>query len=316
MKISLIIPCYNEETSLRPFYEELNRVSKEMDKYDFEILFIDDGSKDQTLSIIKELACSDSRVVYISFSKNFGKEAAMYAGFCNVTGDYAAVMDADMQDPPSLLPQMLELLNSGEYDSVATRRVTRKGEPIIRSFFANCFYKIMHKASNVDIVSGARDFRLMKREMVNAIVSMCENNRFSKGIFGWIGFKTAWLPFENVERVAGKSKWNFFSLFRYSIDGIVGFSNTPLKISYYLSVLLMLGALTCLGFGIYHGVANGYGTSLFSLFIILSSVLFVGSILLLSLGILGTYLSKVYGEVKNRPHYIVAQTNKKDVIKK
>lgn len=315
MKISLIIPCYNEETSLRPFYEELNRVSLEMDEYDFEILFIDDGSRDKTLSVIKELAELDSRIVYISFSKNFGKEAAMYAGFCNVTGDYAAVMDADMQDPPSLLPKMLEILNSGEYDSVATRRVTRKGEPILRSFFANCFYKIMHRASNVDIVSGARDFRLMKREMVDAIVSMCENNRFSKAIFGWIGFKTAWLPFENVERVAGESKWNFFSLFKYSIDGIVGFSDTPLKISYYFSILLLLGSLTALGFGIYEGVTSPM-SELFSLLMILSAILFVGSILLLSLGILGTYISKVYGEVKNRPHYIVAQTNKKDVVKK
>ncbi len=319
MKISLIIPCYNEEKSLLPFYEELNRVSKEMDKYDFEILFIDDGSTDNTLSIVKELASKDQRIVYISFSKNFGKEAAMYAGFCNVTGDYAAVMDADMQDPPSLLPKMLEMLNSGEYDSVATRRVTRKGEPILRSFFANCFYKIMKNASNVDIVSGARDFRLMKREMVNAIVSMCESNRFSKAIFGWIGFKTAWLPFENVERVAGKSKWNFFSLFKYSIDGIVGFSNTPLKLSYFFSILLMLGSLTSLGFGIYEGITTASlpdVTTLFCLLMILSAILFVGSVSLLALGILGMYVSKVYGEVKNRPHYIVAQTNKKDVVKK
>ena len=215
MKISLIIPCYNEETSILPFYEELNKVSSQMVNYDFEMLFIDDGSTDKTLSIIKDLASKDERVVYISFSKNFGKEAAMYAGFCNVTGDYAAVMDADMQDPPSLLPKMLEILNNGDYDSVATRRVTRKGEPIVRSFCANCFYKIIRKASRVDIVNGARDFRLMKREMVEAIVSMCENNRFSKAIFGWIGFKTAWLPFENVERVSGKSKWNFFFIMWY-----------------------------------------------------------------------------------------------------
>ena len=195
-KISLIIPCYNEEESLPPLYAELQRVTAEMTEYTFEMLFVDDGSKDKTLSILKEIAKSDDRVKYISFSRNFGKEAAMYAGFCNVTGDYAAVMDADMQDPPALLPKMMEIIKGGEYDSVATRRVTRKGEPKIRSFFANTFYKMMKKISDADIVDGARDFRLMKREMVDTIVSMSEDNRFSKGIFGWIGFKTYWLPYE------------------------------------------------------------------------------------------------------------------------
>lgn len=320
MKISLIIPCFNEETSITPFYDELNKVSLEMNKYEFEIIFVDDGSSDKTLSVIKSLAKNDERITYISFSKNFGKEAAMYAGFCNSTGDYTAVMDADMQDPPSLLPKMIEILESGDYDSVATRRVTRKGEPVLRSFFANCFYKIMKHASKVDIVSGARDFRLMKREMVDAIVSMCEHNRFSKAIFGWIGFKTAWLPFENVERVSGKSKWNFFSLFKYSIDGILGFSSAPLKISNFLGIILLLGSLTSLGFGIYEGVTAisqpAYNSQLFCLLIIIASVAFVGSITLFSLGFLGMYISKIYGEVKGRPHYIVAQTNKKDVVKK
>ena len=210
--ISLIVPCYNEEESLPIFYEETAKVLKTMD-VEYEILVIDDGSKDNTLKIAKQLAEKDERVKYVSFSRNFGKEAAMYAGFCNAKGDYTAVMDADMQDPPSLLPQMFEILETGEYDSVATRRVTRKGESKVRSWFARMFYKIINKISSADIVDGARDFRLMKREMVDAILSMSEYNRFSKGIFGWIGFKTYWLPFENVERVAGTTKWNFWGLF-------------------------------------------------------------------------------------------------------
>lgn len=319
MKISLIIPCYNEESSLMPFYNELNSVSLGMSSYDFEMIFVDDGSKDKTLSILKELAEKDKRVTYISFSKNFGKEAAMYAGFCNSTGDYTAVMDADMQDPPSLLPKMLEILESGEYDSVATRRVTRKGEPPLRSLFANCFYKIMNSSSDVDIVSGARDFRLMKREMVDAIVSMCESTRFSKAIFGWIGFKTYWLPFENVERVAGESKWSFWKLFKYSLDGIIGFSDAPLKICNFFSVLFILGAFTSLGFGIYEGVTSNIDLSInstFAMLMIIAAVLFVGGIVLIALRIVSMYVSKVYGEVKNRPHYIVAQTNKKDVVKR
>lgn len=194
-------------------------------------LLINDGSKDNTLQIMRDLAAKDERVKYLSFSRNFGKEAAMYAGFCNAEGDYVAVMDADMQDPPSLLPQMIEILEKEGYDSVATRRVTRDGEPPIRSFFARMFYKLINRISEADIVDGARDFRLMKREMVKAIVSMCEYNRFSKGIFGWIGFKTKWLPYKNVERVAGETKWSFFKLFKYSLDGIVNFSQAPLSIA-------------------------------------------------------------------------------------
>ena len=317
MKISLIVPCYNEEESLNPFYEELNKVTADMPSYDFEILFIDDGSKDKTLSILKDFAKNDERVKYISFSKNFGKEAAMYAGFCNSTGDYTAVMDADMQDPPSLLKEMVEILEGGEYDSVATRRNTRSGEPKLRSFFAKMFYKIMGKASSVDIVSGARDFRLMKRDMVDAIVSMCENNRFSKGIFGWIGFKTYWMSYDNVERVAGKTKWSFKKLFNYSIDGIVGFSDIPLKfatfnafLAYFLSIpaLVMMIISLANGFGFDSGTTQWYTT----LFVILVSV---GTILL-SISVIGKYISKIYGEVKGRPHYIVAQTNKTDVVRK
>ena len=318
MKISLIIPCYNEEESLKPFYTELNNVASDMAEYDFEFLFIDDGSKDNTLSILKDFAKNDQRVKYIAFSKNFGKEAAMYAGFCNSNGDYTAVMDADMQDPPSLLKEMVKILEDGDYDSVATRRNTRSGEPKIRSFFAKMFYKIMGKISKVDIVSGARDFRLMKRDMVDAIVAMCENNRFSKGIFGWIGFKTYWMSYDNIERVAGKTKWSFKKLFNYSVDGIVSFSDVPLKfatfnafLSYALSIppLVMMIIALVNGEGYAHYSNLQWYTTLFVIFALAGTIL-------LSIGIVGKYISKIYNEVKGRPHYIVAQTNKEDVVKK
>lgn len=319
MRISLIIPCYNEEESITPFYSELCKVSADMSDYDFEFLFIDDGSKDKTLSMLKDLAKSDERVKYIAFSKNFGKEAAMYAGFCNSTGDYTAVMDADMQDPPALLKEMVKILEEGEYDSVATRRQTRKGESKIRSFFARCFYKVMNKISKVDLISGARDFRLMKRDMVDAIVSMCENNRFSKGIFGWIGFKTYWMSYDNVERVAGKTKWNFKSLFKYSIDGIVSFSDAPLKfatgtgiLSYILSIPVLVRIIMLFN---YLSSADSYKTEFYG-FLTLYAVLVAAGTILIALGIIGLYVSKTYNEVKGRPHYIVAQTNKEDVVKK
>ncbi len=318
MKISLIVPCYNEQDSLFALYGELTKVSASMSDYEFEYLFIDDGSYDKTLSIIKDFAKSDSRVNYISFSKNFGKEAAMYAGFCNAVGDYVAVMDADMQDPPSLLPEMVKILEKGEYDSVATRRVTRTGESKIRSFFANSFYRIFNRTTDVKIVSGARDFRLMKREMVDAIVAMCETNRFSKGIFGWIGFKTYWLPFENVERVAGKSKWSFKKLFKYSIDGIMGFSSKPLKIPFYLGAFTGLASLAPLIYMIYHAINWGFsmGSTGITSSLILYTILAASTLILLSIGVVGQYISKIYSEVKGRPHYIVTQTNKKDVVNK
>lgn len=210
-KLTLIVPCFNEQEALPFFYKEAISVLKNLN-YEYELLFINDGSKDNTLNILKDFADRDACVKYISFSRNFGKEAAMYAGFCNATGDYVAIMDADMQDPPDLLPEMLKLIESGEYDSVATRRVSREGEPPIRSWFARRFYSLINKISDADIVDGARDFRLMRREMVDAIVAMGETNRFSKGIFGWIGFRTYWLPYENRERVAGTTKWNFWGL--------------------------------------------------------------------------------------------------------
>lgn len=313
-KISLIIPCYNEEEALPALCAELKRVTAEMDEYEFELLFIDDGSKDETLLLLRDMAKADERVKYISFSRNFGKEAAMYAGFCNVTGDYAAVMDADMQDPPSLLPQMMEIIKSGEYDSVATRRVNRKGEPKLRSFFAKRFYKLMKRLSDADIVDGARDFRLMKREMVDAIVSMSENNRFSKGIFGWIGFKTYWLPYENVERVAGKTKWSFWKLLKYSLDGIVNFSDTPLKLAswsgifftFVAAVALLVVFIRALLFG--DAVAGWPST--------ICIILFVGGVQLFCIGVMGQYISKIYKETKRRPQYIVGETNKEDVIRK
>ena len=314
MKISLIIPFYNEEESLPPLYEALKEVTGSMPDYDFEMIFVDDGSKDRTLPILKDLAKEDERITYISFSRNFGKEAAMYAGFCNVTGDYAAVMDADMQHPPSLIPEMVKILETGEYDSVAARRTTRKGESKIRSFFSRCFYRLMGKISDANMKQGATDFRLMRRDMVDAIVAMSENNRFSKGIFGWVGFKTYWLPYENVERVAGKTKWNFWKLFKYSTDGIMSFSTTPLKIASWSGIFFTFCAIAMLIFVFIRAVM--YGDPVAGWPSTVCIILFIGGVQLFSLGIMGQYISKMYMEVKNRPHYIVSQTNKKDIVKK
>ena len=238
----------------------------------------------------------------------------MYAGFCNVTGDYAAIMDADMQDPPSLLPKMMEILETGEYDSVATRRQTRKGEPKVRSFFARRFYKLMKRISDVDIVDGARDFRLMKRSMVDSIVSMSESNRFSKGIFGWIGFKTYWLPYENVERVAGKSKWSFWKLMKYSFEGIFNFSDAPLKFAswtgfFFMFVSLIMTLVVFIRTLVFGDPVSGWPS-------LVCIILFVGGVQLFCLGVIGQYISKIYKETKHRPQYIVAQTNKEDIVKK
>lgn len=307
--VSLIVPCYNEQESLPIFYQAVCEVAAKLPQYDVSLLLINDGSKDNTLNVMRELAAADERVHYISFSRNFGKEAAMFAGFCNAKGDYVAVMDADMQDPPSLLPQMLEILEGGEYDSVATRRVTREGEPPIRSFFARMFYKIINKISDADIVDGARDFRLMKREMVDAIVAMCEYNRFSKGIFGWIGFRTNWLPYKNVERVAGETKWSFFKLFKYSIDGIVNFSQAPLSIASITGLFLTLASFFSVLFVIVRRLVFGDPVAGWASTVCI--ILFMGGLQLLCMGIMGQYLAKTYLEVKKRPHYIVAETNDK-----
>lgn len=304
--ISLIVPCYNEEEALPIFYRETVKVLEGMD-VDYELLIIDDGSKDKTYEVALELAEKDDHVKYISFSRNFGKEAAMYAGFCNAKGDYVAVMDADMQDPPSLLPQMYAILEEGKYDSVATRRVDRKGESKVRSFFAKLFYKIINMISDADVVDGARDFRLMRREMVDAIVSISEYNRFSKGIFGWIGFRTYWLPFENVERVAGTTKWSFWGLVKYAISGIINFSEFPLDVASGFGILMTIIAFVMLVFIIVRKLL--FGDPVAGWASTMCVIIFIGGIQLLCLGIMGQYIGKTYMETKNRPQYIVARSN-------
>ena len=306
--ISLIIPCFNEEESLHIILNELDKVDKELESnYDFEFLLIDDGSKDRTLEIITAYAEKDNRIKYISFSRNFGKEAAMYAGFCNAKGDYVTVMDSDMQDPPSILPEMIRILEQGEYDSVATRRVTRKGEPPIRSFFARLFYKVINKISDADVVDGARDYRLMTRPMVDTIVAMSEYNRFSKGIFGWIGFKTYWLPYDNVERSAGETKWSFWKLFKYSLDGIINFSQAPLVISAWAGFFFVILSIIATLFVICRKIL--YGGSVEGWASLVCIILFIGGIQLFCTGVLGLYLAKTYQEVKKRPHYIISKSN-------
>ena len=309
-KLSLIIPCYNEEEALPAFYAEVDRISALLEGYELEMLFIDDGSKDKTLDTLKGFAEKDERVKYLSFSRNFGKEAAMYAGFCNATGDLVAVMDADMQDPPALLPQMLKILEEEDYDSVATRRVTRKGEPKIRSFFARRFYKMMGRISDVDLVDGARDFRLMKRKLVDAIVSMGETNRFSKGIFGWIGFKTYWLEYENVERVAGQSKWNFWKLVKYSMEGLTNFSDAPLKIASWSGIFFTFIAIVAMLVVFIRALAFGDAVAGWPSTICI--ILFVGGIQLFCLGMIGQYISKIFRETKKRPIYIISESNKEN----
>ena len=308
--ISVIVPCYNEQEALPFFLKEIKRVAGEMSvSYgcSFEILFVNDGSRDNTLSILREAAREDSRIRYVSFSRNFGKESAIYAGFQACTGDFAAVMDADMQDPPSLLPQMWEILQTGEYDSVATRRVSRKGEPPIRSFFARCFYKLINRISDADIVDGARDFRLMTRQMVDAILSMSEYNRFSKGIFGWVGFRTKWLPYENVERVAGETKWSFWKLFLYSLEGITAFSTAPLAIASVVGVLFCLVAFLFICVVLFKTLA--FGDPVGGWPSTMCVILFLGGIQLFCIGILGQYLAKTYLETKRRPIYLVQETS-------
>lgn len=312
-KISLIVPCYNEEECLNIFDETLHKVIEKMETYQFEVLYIDDGSKDKTLRIIENLAEKREYVRYISFSRNFGKEAAMYAGLCNATGDYVAIMDADLQDPPELLGDMIGILEQCEYDSVATRRVNRKGEPRVRSFFAKMFYKLINKISDADIVDGARDYRLMKKEMVDVIVEMGEQNRFSKGIFGWIGFKTYWYPFQNVERVAGKTKWNFWKLLKYSLDGIINFSQSPLHMAAYFGVGCTGISLLSIIFIVVRRLI--YGDPVAGWASNMCVILLLGGIQLFCIGIVGEYIAKSYVEIKKRPHYIVRECSD-DKIKK
>ncbi|MBR1709083.1 MAG: glycosyltransferase family 2 protein [Clostridia bacterium] len=311
--VALIIPCYNEQEVLPVFYKTVTEVFDKLPQYAFKLLFVNDGSRDETLSILRDLAKKDSRVTYLSFSRNFGKEAAMYAGFCNVDADAVAVMDADLQDPPSLLPEMLSILENEDYDSVATRRVTREGEPPIRSFFARRFYRLINRISDADVVDGARDFRLMRREMVEAIVAMSEYNRFSKGIFGWIGFKTKWLPYKNVERAAGQTKWSFWGLVKYSIDGITNFSQAPLSIASYSGIVFMMIAFIMVIFVAVRRLIFGDPVAGWASTICI--ILFIAGIQLMCIGIMGQYMAKTYMEVKKRPHFIISETNCEDPVK-
>ena len=306
-KISVVVPCYNEQEALPIFYVETTKELEKIPNVTWEFVLVDDGSKDKTLETMQKLAEKDEKVKYISFSRNFGKESAMYAGLENATGDYVVLMDADLQDPPALLGRMVMEIEENGYDCVGTRRVTRKGEPPIRSFFARMFYKLINKISKTEIVDGARDFRMMKREMVDAVVKMCEYNRFSKGILSWVGFKTLWLEYENIERVAGQTKWNFWKLFLYSIDGIVAFSTAPLVISSVLGIAICFIAFCLMAFYVVKAIAFGDPVSGFPTLI--SVILMLGGLQLLCLGILGQYLSKTYLETKNRPIYIVGKTN-------
>lgn len=307
-KISLIIPCYNEEDSLPYLYEELKTVSEVMSMQSFEFIFVNDGSKDKTLQILRELRAKDERVCFLSFSRNFGKEAAIYAGLKKAPGDYIALMDADLQDPPFLLEEMYSTLKNEDYDCVATRRMNRKGEPPIRSFFAKKFYQLVNKISNTEIVDGARDFRLMTRQMVQAILDVGEYNRFSKGIFGWVGFNTKWISYENVERVAGKTKWSFWGLFLYSLEGIIAFSTRPLHMASLFGILFCFVAFVMICFIIFKTIVfgedvQGYASTICVIF-------FIGGIQLFCIGILGQYLSKTYLETKQRPLYIIKEESK------
>lgn len=306
--LSLIVPCYNEQETIRIFYDEAIKTLADLkDFLDYEILFIDDGSKDDTLLEIKKLTKIDQKVKYISFSRNFGKEAAMYAGLENTKGDYIALMDVDLQDPPELLTAMYQAIEHEGCDCVATKRKDREGEPPIRSFFARLFYRLINKISKTEIVNGARDYRMMTRQMVEAILSLNEYNRFSKGIFSWVGFKTKWLEYNNVERVAGQTKWSFWKLFKYSVDGIVGFSTVPLSIASFLGLIICLFAFISIVVIIIKTLLWGDPVAGYPSMI--SIILLLGGIQLLTIGILGQYLSKTYMETKRRPIYITREKN-------
>lgn len=311
MLVSFVVPCYNEEESLPIFYKEACHVSDILRKEyqaEAEFIFIDDGSSDGTVKELRKLRKKDDRVRFISFSRNFGKEAGLYAGLKNAEGDYVATLDADLQDPPSLMPEMLRFLTENkEYDCVATRRETRKGEPLVSSLFAKLFYKIINKLSGTEIMDGARDFRFMTRKFVDAILDLTEYNRFSKGIFSWVGFKTHWISYKNIERVAGKTKWNFWSLFRYSIEGIAGFSTVPLAFASFLGVFCCDAAF--IGIIIVVLRALLFGDPVAGWPSMISIILLIGGLQLFCIGIVGEYLAKTYTEVKHRPIYIIKETD-------
>ena len=302
-KISIVVPCYNEEEVLNIFYEEVTKTLKKM-KVDYELILVNDGSKDKTLDIMKELA-KDKSIKYISFSRNFGKEAAMLAGFKATTGDYIGIMDVDLQDPPYLLEEMYSTLKTTDFDCVGSRRVTRKGEPIIRSWFAKKYYKIINSISKVEHVSGARDFRLMTRQMLDAFLELKEKNRYTKGLFSFVGFKTKWLEYENVERVAGITKWNFWRLFLYAMEGITSFSVVPLMISIIFGLIFLLVSLILLIVSLF--------TYFYTLNIILIILFLIAGIQLICLGVVSVYFSKPYIESRNRPIYIIKSTNVKNM---
>jgi len=296
--VSIVVPVYNEEEAIPLFFKEISKVFNSLDNYKLELIFVDDGSKDKTLDICRRLAQENDGVHFISFSRNFGKEAAMYAGLSKTNGNIVGLMDVDLQDPPALIPEMLDELDNG-YDVVATRRVTRKGEPLIRSIFARMFYKLMNKYSSVELVGGARDFRLMKRNVLDAILSLDEYNRFSKGIFAYVGFKTKWLEYENIKRAKGESKWSFIKLFKYAMLGITSFSKLPLSLSFSLGSIYIIASLILL----IVSLVNKTFSDNVIIFLILLSV----GIILIVLGIIGEYLANTYEEVKGRPKYIVRE---------
>lgn len=303
--LSLIVPCYNEKEALPLFMEEALKVTSTLSDIDTEVILVNDGSKDDTLDVMRELKEKYPCVRYISFSRNFGKEAAILAGLAASRGDWTAVMDADLQDPPSLLPEMLDAIRNEGYDCVGTRRSTRTGEPPIRSFFARCFYKLINRMSSTKLVDGARDFKLLSRPAVDALIALPEVNRFSKGLYEWIGFRSKWIEFRNVERVAGETKWSFWSLLKYSIEGIVSFTTSPLILSALLGLIFMFISLVTLitlmvRQLIYHNSVSGW-TSMVCIILLLSGVQ------LFCLGIFGQYLAKMYTEIKRRPHYIISE---------
>lgn len=305
-KVSIIVPCYNEEESIPLFYKEIKKVFSKIN-YKLELIFVNDGSKDKTLELIRNLSKKDKEANYISLSRNFGKEAAMWAGLKHSTGDYVTVMDCDLQDPPTLIPEMLRLIEEEGYDVVGTRRVTRKGEPPIRSFFARMFYKIINKMSKVEMVDGARDYRMMTRQVVDNLLTLKEYNRYSKGLFSFVGFKTKWLEYENIERVAGETKWNFWKLFLYAIEGIVAFTTAPLTMAATFGILFCLVAFIMIIVIIVKTLVYGDPTSGWPS---LACIIFMANgIELLCIGVIGEYLSKTYLEVKKRPIYIVKESN-------
>ena len=304
--LSIIVPCFNEEAAVEQFYARTSAVCAGLPQVRVEYIFVDDGSRDGTLGILRGLAAVHPEVRYLAFSRNFGKEAALYAGLEHARGDYAAVMDADLQDPPELLPELLEIVRGGEYDCAAVRRVDRKGEPPIRSWFARQFYKIINKMSRTEIVDGARDFRLMTRQMVDAILRVTEYNRFSKGIFSWVGFRTRWVETVNVERSAGESKWSFFKLLIYALDGIIAFSTAPLAIASVLGLVFCVIAFFAIIFVIVRQLL--WGGSAFGWPSLVCIILFLAGIQLFCIGILGQYLAKTYLEVKGRPIYVLRES--------